>query len=144
MRRDLRMPVPVPVWPEGLRCTALDDAHAPALHALLPNAPTSARRWWRGVLEDVEYDPELCIAVLGEDGTLAAGAVCWSTGFLKDIATAPPHRRRGIGRALLAHLLSSLERRRLPFAELKVERDNPHGAFALYQSMGFVRVDDRP
>ena len=142
MRRDLGAPVPTAEWPPGLACVALDDAHAPALHALLANPPRSAHRWWRDVRGDVNYDAELCFAVVAEDGSLAAGAVCWSTGFLKDIATAPEHRRRGIGRALLAHVLSRLQARGMRFAELKVERDNPHGAMALYEGLGLIAVGE--
>lgn len=54
------------------------------------------------------------------------------------IGVATAHRRRGVGRALLAALIVQGRLDRRPALSLSVERDNP--AVALYGSLGFEPV----
>lgn len=61
-------------------------------------------------------------------------------GYTEFISTARAHRRRGVARALLGASLEELRRRGMEEAALGVHTENPNGAFALYESMGFEVV----
>jgi ribosomal-protein-alanine N-acetyltransferase len=58
------------------------------------------------------------------------------------IATHPDHRRRGIGRALLDHLLAAGRAQPATLATLEVRRSNLP-AIALYEASGFRTVHTR-
>jgi ribosomal protein S18 acetylase RimI-like enzyme len=140
---------PPPDWPSGVAVRTADvDADARAVHALLELAfhgsPDEERpydawlAWWT---RDPEFDPSAWF-LAEEDGTLAGVALCWSSGFLKDLAIRPTHRRRGIGRALLLHVFDQFRSRGTPAVSLKVDAANPTGAVRLYEAAG-MRVADR-
>jgi len=57
---------------------------------------------------------------------------------LDDVFVTPEHRRRGVGRALLAHAADEALRRGAPFIELTVRTENP--ARRLYETSGFQPV----
>ena len=59
------------------------------------------------------------------------------------IAAHPDHRRRGVGAALLDHLLAVARATRAALVTLEVRRTN-HPAITLYEQRGFVRVGVRP
>ncbi|ACY18075.1 ribosomal protein S18-alanine N-acetyltransferase [Haliangium ochraceum] len=61
---------------------------------------------------------------------------------LLNIAAHPDHRRRGIGRRLLAHMLAVAEARGTRYLTLEV-RDSNHPAQALYRGYGFDEVGRR-
>ncbi len=93
--------------------------------------------WWT---TDEEWDPSAWF-VAESGGELAAAALCWTTGFVKDLAVHPAQRRRGIGRALLAHVAEEFRRRGAPAISLKVDATNLP-ALRLYESIG-MRVVER-
>ncbi len=97
--------------------------------------------WWQALQTDSEYDPALCFVVTTDDGTLAAFAQCWTSGWIKDIAVDGKFRRRGIARALLSHIFSIFQCRGAVSVGLKVHSDNS-GAVQLYQSVGMVMADE--
>jgi len=142
-------PTPTPEWPPGVTVRATDlDADARAVHALLELAfrgspdeekPNDAwLSWWTG---DPEFDPSVWF-LAEEDGALVGVALCWSSGFLKDLAVHPSQRRRGIGRALLLHVFDEFRSRGAPTVSLKVDAANPTGAVRLYEAAG-MRVVER-
>ncbi len=59
-----------------------------------------------------------------------------------NLAVDPSARRRGVGRALMIHVLTSFEAKGATKATLEVRRSNV-GAQALYESLGFVRAGVR-
>jgi ribosomal-protein-alanine N-acetyltransferase len=60
-----------------------------------------------------------------------------------NVATAPEHRRRGVGRAVMEELLARGKHRRCVLATLEVRRSN-EAAIQLYRSFGFRTVGVRP
>lgn len=76
---------------------------------------------------------------LDVDGTMAAFAitqVVLDEATLFNIAVDPAFQRRGLGRALLLHLIEALETRGVLTLWLEV-RDSNHAARALYERLGF-------
>ena len=61
---------------------------------------------------------------------------------LLEIATHPQHRRRGVARYLIEHLLAEARARDAQRVLLEVRRDNV-AARALYEQVGFVVVGER-
>ena len=146
MRRPLAAPFPSPVWPTGICLVPFQEQHALAAHALLAEAysiggggvPSRFVEWWTNVSSDEEFDPALCFVALDDTGAMAGFALCWTSSFVKDIAVAPAHRRKGLGEALLLAAFTALRARGHDQVGLKVEDDNPSGAQRLYERLGFV------
>lgn len=57
------------------------------------------------------------------------------------IAVAPAHRRKGLGEALIGHLLTASARRNVAKIFLEMRRGNP--AVELYRKVGFVPIGER-
>jgi ribosomal protein S18 acetylase RimI-like enzyme len=137
-----------PAWPAGVSVRTSElPRDAAAVHTLLELAYQGAAdippfdewlTWWT---EDDEFDPGAWFLVEAGCG-LAGAALCWNTGFVKDLAVHPKHRRRGIGHALLLHVFSEFQRRGTPAVALKVDANNPTGAVRLYERLG-MRVAER-
>lgn len=97
--------------------------------------------WWDMLIEDDEYDPELCFVIeMIETGEVIAFAQCWVTGFVKDLAVHPEHRRLGIGRCLMERIFHEFERRKIPKVDLRARKDNPNGALQFYKRLGMYIV----
>jgi ribosomal-protein-alanine N-acetyltransferase len=64
-------------------------------------------------------------------------------GEILNLGVARLRRRRGIGRALVQHMLGELRRRGVVSVYLEVRESNT-GARRLYRSLGFVGVGRRP
>jgi ribosomal-protein-alanine N-acetyltransferase len=60
----------------------------------------------------------------------------WGEMDVINIAVAPAHRRRGVGRLLLEHIVSLCRRRGVPLLWLRVRASN-RGAYRFYRRMGF-------
>ncbi|HET7028119.1 MAG TPA: GNAT family N-acetyltransferase [Candidatus Limnocylindrales bacterium] len=81
--------------------------------------------------------------VEARDGTFVAFVVAWwdpeaRVGELEPVGTHPDHRRRGLGRALLAHAIANLEARGARLVQVHADAANA-AAEALYPSVGFRR-----
>ena len=86
---------------------------------------------------------------VGWDGDEVAGSVqtwIWKEenetlgtkrAWLESVSVRRPWRRRGLGRALIAASLVDLRRRGIEEALLGVDAENPTGALALYEGLGF-------
>jgi ribosomal protein S18 acetylase RimI-like enzyme len=102
------------------------------------------QRW----LESPETDPSLWIIAF--DGSeIAAGVIVAiypqenaalgvQRGWLDDVFTRAPWRRRGLARALMTRALRLIRERGMTSAVLDVDAANPTGALGLYESLGFV------
>ena len=146
MRRSLLAPFPAPIWPAGIRPVPFGAQHALAAHALLAKGyaggggaiPSRFVDWWNTVSTDEEFETALCFVAMDADAKMAGFALCWTSGFVKDIAVAARHRRKGVGEALLLAAFATLKGRGNEQIGLKVEIDNPSGAQRLYERLGFV------
>lgn len=61
-------------------------------------------------------------------------------GYVENISTRRPWRRRGLARALIGATIRALRERGMIEGGLGVDSENPSGALHLYVSCGFVRV----
>jgi ribosomal protein S18 acetylase RimI-like enzyme len=147
MRIDLRSEIPPPSWPDGSSVRGFHGSDGPRLHALLEHgyrngggdvAPYDA--WLPALTGDGEFDPALCFLVeVGDD--LAGAAICWTSGFVKDIVVHETWRRHGLAEALLRLAFGTFEQRGIESADLKVHADNA-AAIRLYERVG-LRVVER-
>ena len=82
---------------------------------------------------------------LDVDGKMAAFAITqWvlDEATLFNIAVDPAYQRRGLGKALLSHLVEQLQQRDIFTLWLEVRASN-HAAIALYEQTGFNEVSVR-
>lgn len=145
MCRRLDRALPELRFPEGVDVRTFQANDAPAVHALLVEAyrhgggsVAAYASWQRDFTGDVEFSAESCfLAFAGEQ--LVGVALCWDSGFAKDIVVAEEFRRRGIASALLSRVLHHFVGLGLTVVRLKVEAGNPSGAERVYQRLGFER-----
>jgi ribosomal-protein-alanine N-acetyltransferase len=95
---------------------------------------------------EIDANPRAWNLVARVGGTVA-GFVCAYVVedelMINDVAVAAPFRRRGIARAMLAHLLDGASRRGCTRATLEVRPSNV-AARDLYLAFGFVEIGRRP
>ena len=143
LKRDLAAPIPLPVWPDGVRLVRLEVTDVKAIHALLQRAYVSGfgsvepdwLDWWEALRADSEFDRDLCFVAKSEDEVVGF-CLCWTTSFVKDLVVAPEEQGRGIGEALLLAALLVLQARGATGVRLKVVTANA-GARRLYARLGF-------
>jgi ribosomal protein S18 acetylase RimI-like enzyme len=137
-------------FPDDVAVRTYTDADAPAVQGLLDEAyavwddayvPMAHADWRAWMTGDPSFDPE-CWWLAEANGSLAGVCLTWKEGWVKDIATAPAWRGRGVGKALLLHALTEHRKRGNRKLGLKVDDRNPTGAVQLYERCGF-RVDRR-
>lgn len=79
------------------------------------------------------------------DRRMVGFAICGTggeSGYVQRVAVATSHRRRGLARALVVDGLCWMRRLELTAAYVNTGLDNA-AALALYEGLGFVRLDDR-
>ncbi len=101
------------------------------------------RPWTRADYERELADPARCfIYVARDEGRLIGYCAFWrifDEAHINNFAVHPAARRRGVGRALLAHTLAAAAGLGAPKATLEVRASNT-AAIALYETGGFVRA----
>lgn len=141
--RNLEGAQPPAIWPPGFELRAFPSEVNPrAVHRLLVEGYSNGggsvadyQSWWASLSSDPEYDPRLVFAAIDPAGRLAGAAICWTTGFVKDLAVSQSHRRRNLASSLLQHAFATFRMGGAKAVALKVEADNI-GAIALYRSVG--------
>jgi ribosomal protein S18 acetylase RimI-like enzyme len=138
VRRQHRYVVPTAVapvpLPDGYTAISAAGSDVPRLaeldQALREDVPGTAGRptdpadFARQTFDDPEYDPATYLVAVGGTGDYAGLVRVWNTAtgpHLGLVAVLPPHRRRGLGHALLTRVLGILNDRGL--AELHCEVD---------------------
>jgi ribosomal protein S18 acetylase RimI-like enzyme len=137
---------PDPVWPQGATLAPIASVAPQALHAILDTAYAngygsvpSFADWWPSIIADAEYDPDLLVIAADATGQPIGLALCWTGGFIKDIAVSAAWRSQGIGENLLRTAFATFSRRGLDHVDLKVIAAN-EPALRLYHRLGMVEV----
>ncbi|WP_109575415.1 GNAT family N-acetyltransferase [Aminobacter sp. AP02] len=123
-----------------------ETSDALALHTLLAlvfddGTDGPFEQWWPRISGDAEFDPALCFLVLDGGGRLAGAALCWSGGFVKDLAVHADFRGLGIAEALMWHVFATFAARGAPHVDLKTNLVGNAAAVRLYRRLGMVEVD---
>lgn len=146
LRKSLLVPLPSARWPSGLGLVALSAVRPHTVHKVLVDAYANGfgevsefEARWTGLIQDSEFDPALVFIVGDAMGEPVAVALCWSSGFVKDIAVAASHRGKGLGEALLWSVFSAFKRRGATQVDLKADTANAD-ARRLYARVGMVEV----
>ena len=149
MEIALDLPLPEPVWPDGIEVRsirggeerAVYDAHQEAFEDVWEPTPRSFEDWAHWYLQPPRFDGELWF--LACDGPEICGvAMCHShptipgLGWVDVLAVRRDWRRRGIGRALLVNAFRAFARRGWTRAGLGVDSESPTGAHGLYGAVG--------
>ncbi|TIV85838.1 MAG: GNAT family N-acetyltransferase [Mesorhizobium sp.] len=74
-------------------------------------------------------------------GLLAGAALCWTSGFVKDLAVHPESRSQGIGEALMRHVFLIFRERGATHVDLKSNSVKNTAALRLYERLGMIPVD---
>ncbi|HIX89405.1 MAG TPA: ribosomal protein S18-alanine N-acetyltransferase [Candidatus Agathobaculum pullicola] len=99
--------------------------------------------WSEAMLRE-ELDKGIFL-VAEQDGQAVGYVGCQTVldeGYITNVAVSPDCRRQGIGRALIAELVSCARAKELSFVTLEVRASNA-SALALYEGAGFGRVGVR-
>lgn len=104
--------------------------------------------WTRDMLaRELQRNPFTRVYVLRLPGTpVAAFCACWIVAgdlHINTIAVAHAHRRKGLGLALMRHILQDVAREGVHRATLEVRRSND-AALQLYARLGFHQAGIRP
>jgi ribosomal protein S18 acetylase RimI-like enzyme len=146
MRIALPSEIPSPTWPEGMSVGGFERSGGRQLHALLEHGYRRGGgsvevydRWLPALTGDSEFEPQLCFLVHSGDD-LAAAAICWSSGFVKDLVVRESWRRRGLGESLLHLAFRTFQARGATHVELKVQSQNA-SAIRLYERVGMRTIE---
>jgi ribosomal protein S18 acetylase RimI-like enzyme len=130
-RKILSETAPHPAPPAGLSFLPATEIDPAALHTLLADAYRNGfgsvqtfAEWWPSIISDEEYDPALLFTLADPSGQPAGVALCWNSGFIKDLAVAEPWRGRGLGNALLGAAFATFAQRGFRHVDLKVMAAN--------------------
>jgi ribosomal protein S18 acetylase RimI-like enzyme len=140
---DLDHALEPPRWPDDVAVRTFHAEDAPAVKELLDLAyaeehdhrPMSFGEWTTFMLGDPNFDPS-CWFLAESEGELAAAALNWNDGFVKDLVVHPDRRRRGLGEGLMRHTFREFRRRGLDRVTLKTDSVNPTEAWRLYERLG--------
>jgi len=146
LRKQLSAIDAPPSWPSGTRLVPVSAIDPADLHALLLASYANGSgtvpllgEWWPGVTADDEYDPDLVFIATGASGVPVGLALCWNSGFIKDLAVAGHMRGKGIGEALLRTAFAAFRQRGIAHVDLKVVADNAT-AIRLYHRLGMIEA----
>lgn len=123
----------------SLRLVPLEAAHLPAIVEIEKRSNSSP---WseRSFVNELDHPHGVFLVALDGDEVVGYGGV-WvmiDEAHVTTVAVAPEHRRRGIGRRIVAALLEAAAERGTTCATLEVRASNG-AAIGLYESLGFVR-----
>jgi len=156
MRRAVDAPIPDAPLPAGFEVRPV----RPQDHRRIWDADTEAFQdsWERGKRVEEDYLRSFTAPWLDTtlwqvawDGDQVAGSILTAIhaeenerlglriAWLDHVSVGRPWRRRGLAAALIASTLRILRERAIEVAALGVDAENPSGALALYERLGFTR-----
>ena len=141
-----RVPAEEPRWPDGIEVRTVRTEDSAAVKTLLDEAyaaepehrPVPFDEWRQVMLGDPSFDPDVWF-LAESGGELAAAALNWKEGYVKDLVVHPAWRRRGLGEALLRRTFATFRERGVSRVGLKVLSNNPTRAWRLYERLGMRR-----
>lgn len=146
-RKHLSGPQPETQWPSDFSLVPLSGISPSALHEILVEAYSNGfgsvpedADWWPGILADSEFDPALVFVAADTARQPVGFALCWNSGFVKDLAVAELARGRGLGQALLRASFGAFAARGFPSVDLKVDAGNA-AAIRLYRRVGMTEAE---
>lgn len=141
MRKHLDGILPRPDWPPGITPISFDAVEPRRIHNVLeaafPGLVAPCPDWYANLVGDAEFDAALCVPAVTANGEVAGFVQCWTSSFVKDLAVAPAHRRRGLGEALMRHAFILFAERGAVHVDLKVQLSETP-ARRLYERLGMV------
>jgi len=148
MQVELAGELPDPSWPAGMTARTFRVEEAARVKELVDLAyseepdyePRNFEYWKSFMFGDASFEPESWFVVDAPDGSLAAAALNWKEGFVKDLVVHPAQRRRGLGAALLRHTFQHFAARGLDRVTLKTDSCNTSQAWRLYESLGMRKI----
>jgi ribosomal protein S18 acetylase RimI-like enzyme len=153
MRIDFNRPPQLPSWPAGVEVSTVRPEDARAFYQALGEAfedewgfhQPPFEEWKRTRLEAPETDTSLWF-IVREGDEIVAVASCdpkrEGGGWIGALGVKKPWRKRGIGLALLEHVLAEFHRRGEPHVGLRVDTENPTGATRLYERAGMRVINE--
>ena len=160
MSRDLSEPFPEAPLPEGIEVRPVKPEHL----RLIWDATVEAFRDHWGVHDPSEeeyarfqeepiYNPDLWMVAWEGDQVVSAvhnfinkeenEKFQRARGYTEDIMTRRPWRKRGIARSLLVRSMKMFKEIGMTETHLGVDSQNLSGAFRLYESVGYRKVDQQ-
>ena len=124
----------------SLRIEPLEEPDVPAVAVLDAMTFPQTRPAEEHVREELSR-PWTRAWVAKEEGAAVGYLLAWHVAdelHVLQVATAPVHRRKGVGRALVDHAIAYATAERVRLVLLEVRRSNA-AALALYRGLGFVR-----
>ena len=153
---------PRPLDVDGLRVEPYGDAHAERLRLAHNEAfadhwgsnPHDAESWRTSLLEDDTFRPRQSFVIVDENtaGEPVVGYAVnfeyeqdwaelgFTEGYTEMLGVLRPWRGRGLAKHLLQLTAHAFAEAGHPYATLDVDADNPTGAVALYESLGYLPV----
>ncbi len=156
MRRDLHQPIPDAPLPASLTLRTYSPEVDERLWRAFNEAfrdhwgfePVTAEDWRMFFIENSGFRADLTFVAM--DGEEVAGFSVnkvsleenardgMQKGWIGDLGTRRPWRKRGVASALLAASMRAFQAAGLEYAVLGVDTENPTGALRVYERMGFV------
>ena len=101
--------------------------------------------WTAGIFADCIQAGYFCPVFAGRDGVVAYAVMSVAAGeaHILNLCVAPDHRRAGVGKRLLKHVLDAARQHEAEHLFLEVRPSNA-AARRLYEQAGFNRVAVRP
>lgn len=122
---------------------ALRDAHNDAFTTHWGSNEVSPEQWHERMTSST-FRPGASAVALADDGSVAAYTLSYQyvTGelYVGQVGTRQAERGRGLARATLLAALAGAMKQGYALADLDVDSENPTGAGALYESVGFRPV----
>ena len=159
MRRDLRLPIPEPVWPAGITVRnwspELDLATMQSVDEAFSDhwgiVPVDEQAWRLFYSGTPDFRPDLTYLAMTEDGQIAG--VCFNEvhqeenrilgiqqGWIHSLSVRRPWRKLGLGTALMCISMQAFQQDGLEYAGLGVDAENLTGALRIYERLDFTVV----
>jgi mycothiol synthase len=144
--RSIAVPISEPVLPEGFTIrgsTLADYAQLAAVHNSAFGVNWKPEEYRDEMMLKPGYDPEREMVVVAPDGQFAAFTIMWldtlnKVGLFEPVGTHRDFHRKGLGKALMLHVLHKMKAHGMETALVGHDAENLP-ATALYTSIGFIR-----